>query len=126
MLSLLSNPVFRLQGPATDILLGGHASSAGVGESTAVLFWHDVAAHARATVKASIAHLKFANKMYLQALGFALAPILGWPSKHAKVANAGTEKHADLKGKGKVHTDAMDEDEVIILDTDSEEWDGIT
>ena len=117
--------MFRLQGPTTDILLGSHALSAGVGKSTAMLFWHDVAARARATAEASIAHSKFANEMYLQALGFVLVPVSGRPSKHAKVADAGTEKRADPKGKGKVHADAMDEDEVIVLNTDSEEWDRI-
>ena len=90
-----------------------------------MLFWCDVAAHAWAAVEVSIAHLKFTNEMYLQVLGFMLVPVSGQPSKCAKVADAGTEKCTDPKGKGKACADVMDEDNVIVLDANLEEWDGI-
>lgn len=124
-LSLPSDPLLQLDGLATNILLGGNASQARVGESMAMLFWHKVSVHACSAVEAAITHLKFTNQMYLQLLGFVLVPALDWPFKRVKVIKA-EEEHVDVKEKGKACADTMDKDEVIEVDElDFKEWDGL-
>ena len=78
------NPTFVPKGAATTILLGGSASSAGVGESSVVLFWRAKALCAWSAVDAAVEHATWAKGMYLKALSNALVPETGHSSKCVK------------------------------------------
>ena len=116
---------FHSKSPASHLLLGGPKGNrpAGLGEGSAILFWRFKAV--RAAASASI------------------MPVEGWPSKKVRITDTdadnmmdvkwtgkvqgdGEEAHADPKGKGKAHVDAMKVNEVIVIyeaEGKTKEWD---
>jgi hypothetical protein len=103
-----SHPTFDLQGPTTELLVGGPVMLPGLTASSAVLFWRADLVQCQVMADTANANLKFLLAMYNKVFGHALALSEAQPPPLKCIW---IEEKSDLKDKGKAQAEPMDKDE---------------